>query len=72
MLHNVYAMSNLSLKQTITKCSPGSQMLAFSFLFFSFTFKSGLSLKIEKIHIHLYLIAAKYLWNNAFVEYIDN
>ena len=26
----------------------------------------------KKIHIHLYCIATKYLWNNALVEYIDN
>ena len=35
-------------------------------------FKDGLSLKIKKIPIHLYLIATKYLYNNALVEYIDN
>ena len=35
-------------------------------------FKDGLSLKKKHQHIHLYFIAAKYLWNNAFVEYKDN
>ena len=32
----------------------------------------GLSLKIKKLRIYLYFIAAKYLWNNAIVEYIDS
>ena len=35
-------------------------------------FKGGISLKIKNLHIHLYLIATKYLWNNALVEYIHN
>ena len=35
-------------------------------------FKSGLSLIIKRLHIQLYFIDIKYLWNNALVEYIDN
>ena len=34
--------------------------------------KDGLSLEINKIHIHLYFIAIQYLWKYAFVEDIDN
>ena len=34
--------------------------------------KGGISLKIQKLHIHLYFIATKYKLNNAFVEYIDD
>jgi len=35
-------------------------------------FKDGLLLKLDKIHIHLYLIATQYLWNYALVEDLDN
>ena len=35
-------------------------------------FKSGISMKIKNIHIHLYFKAKKDLWYNALVEYIDN
>ena len=35
-------------------------------------FKDGLSLKIKKIHIHLYFIATQYLWCYALVKDIDN
>ena len=35
-------------------------------------FKDGFLLKIKQKHIHLYFIAAKFLWINAFVEYKDN
>ena len=34
--------------------------------------KGGLSLKVKNLHIQLYFIATEYLWNKAFVEYIDN
>ena len=34
--------------------------------------KGGLPLKTKHLHIHLYFIATKYLWNNALVEDIDN
>ena len=34
--------------------------------------KDGLSLKIKKLHIHLYFIATQYLWKYALVEDIDN
>jgi len=37
-----------------------------------FLFKDGLSVKIKILHIHLYLIATKCLWINAFVEDRDN
>ena len=36
------------------------------------TIKGGFSLNINNLHIHLYFIATKYLWNNAHVEYIDS
>jgi len=34
--------------------------------------KDGLSLKIKNLHIRLYFIATKYLYNNALVEYMGN
>ena len=41
--------------------------------YFAISFiKGGHSLKVKSLHIHLYLIATKYLWDNALVECLDN
>jgi len=34
--------------------------------------KDELSLKINNLHIHMYILATHYLWNYALVEDIDN
>jgi len=42
------------------------------FIYTTNVLKDELSLKVKKIHIHLYFIATQYLWNDALVEDIDN
>ena len=68
-------LSNMYFARRVVGCARhrGSSRRQWQFPFSRATsLEDGLSLKIKILHIHLFSIATRFLWNNALVEYIDN